>query len=71
MKLQLPSPAVRRYIYAVALAALGVLLTYHVVDASAVPEWANLLGVVLGISAPVVSIPAVNQKIAAVKLAKQ
>jgi hypothetical protein len=66
MKINLlqPTPEQRRYVYFVALAALAVLVSYHLISSDQVPVWIDLVGAVLGMSAPAVAIPAVNEKIA-------
>lgn len=65
MKINLlqPTPEQRRYVYCVALAALAVLVGYHLISSDQVPLWIDLVGAILGMGAPAVAIPAVSQKI--------
>lgn len=59
---QLPSPKVRQYIYAVATSAMAVLVIYKFVDPTAVPVWLNLVGTVLGLGASATAATAVTQQ---------
>jgi uncharacterized membrane protein YkgB len=47
---------VRRYLYAVTIAVVAVLVGYDVIAGEAVPLWLALAGAVLGIVAPVTAI---------------
>jgi len=58
---QLPSPKVRQYIYAVATSAMAVLVIYKFVDPAAVPVWLNLVGTALGLSGSAMATAAVTK----------
>jgi uncharacterized membrane protein YkgB len=47
---------VRKYLYAVTIAVVAVLVGYDVIAGEAVPLWLALAGAVLGIVAPVTAI---------------
>jgi uncharacterized membrane protein YjjB (DUF3815 family) len=47
-KLTWPNSTQRLWLYGIAVATLGVLVVYHLVDPSAVPAWLALAAAVLG-----------------------
>ena len=53
---RLMSRPVRKYLYAVTIAVVAVLVGYDVIAGEAVPLWLALAGAVLGIVAPVTAI---------------
>lgn len=51
MKFTWPNSTQRLYLYGVAVALLGVLVVYKIVDPGAIPAWMLLLGALFGIAA--------------------
>lgn len=48
MKITLPSPQARQYLYGLVLTAMPILVTLNIVDPTLVPLWMNLAAAVLG-----------------------
>lgn len=51
MKITWPNSTQRLYLYGVAVALLGVLVVYKLIDPSAIPAWLLLLGAIFGVAA--------------------
>lgn len=57
MKLSTPSPAARRWLYGVLIAAVPLLVAYGVLEESAAPLWIAAAGAVVGHGLAAANVP--------------